>query len=273
MFQRIVASWRNSLSRDMSTKLVYLSDTFKFSFTGAKVLQVITLTNDEAKREQLDAILLDSTIFHPQGGGQPSDTGIIYTDNITFNVQKVDKQQDGTVLHIGEFNGDERFQDGQLVDLKIDEESRVLNARCHSAGHLLDLALDDLGIALQSIKGYHFPKSGSYVEYSGNIPADQRDKVVAQLQEKLDELVTQDIPVQVITLESQQRDELTLHCRETDLPKNCEQLSNVRIVKFQGRMGCPCGGTHVQRSGQIGKITGLKLQKKGANIRIKYTVS
>eukprot|EP00475_Leptophrys_vorax_P040260 TRINITY_DN7437_c0_g1_i1.p1 TRINITY_DN7437_c0_g1~~TRINITY_DN7437_c0_g1_i1.p1 ORF type:complete len:282 (-),score=81.17 TRINITY_DN7437_c0_g1_i1:93-938(-) len=263
----------------MTTSLEYLRDTFKFAYSGARVLSIAEYNakgSDEGKRDAPTelAVILDATIFHPQGGGQPSDVGEITSTGESaarFQVNKVEKRDDGCVLHVGSFVSEEcKFAEGDIVDLQVDSESRVLNARCHSAGHLLDLALEDIGVQLESVKGYHFPKSGSYVEYSGNIPADQRDKVVSQLQEKLDELIAKDIPVEVIT--AQDKSEVLSHCRESDLPKNYESLSSVRVVKFEGRFGCPCGGTHVQRSSQIGKISGLKIQKKGANIRIKYAV-
>ena len=48
----------------------------------------------------------------------------------------------------------------------IDENKRRLYARLHSAGHLLDVAVSNIGLSWQPGKGYHFPDS-PYVEYIG----------------------------------------------------------------------------------------------------------
>ena len=53
-----------------TTKPEYLSDTYKFESTG-KIIDIITLDKSTYQ------IILDNTIFHPQGGGQPSDKGFI----------------------------------------------------------------------------------------------------------------------------------------------------------------------------------------------------
>lgn len=50
--------------------------------------------------------------------------------------------------------------------MKVDEEKRRLYARVHSAGHLLDIAVNQLGYQWVPGKGYHFP-TGAYVEYQG----------------------------------------------------------------------------------------------------------
>ena len=73
------------------------------------------------------------------------------------------------IIHIGEYEKGEPFKEGEEVSLTIDAEKRRLYARLHSGGHLLDVAMNKLGINhLKPGKGYHFPVS-SYVEYDGNI--------------------------------------------------------------------------------------------------------
>ena len=70
---------------------------------------------------------------------------------------------------------DAKFLPGEEVTLSINEASRRLHARIHSAGHLLDIAMTKLGQThLKPGKGYHFPK-GAYVEYIGNIDNSIKD--------------------------------------------------------------------------------------------------
>lgn len=137
------------------TKLIYLQNPNLFS-TKAKVLEIL-------KTEDTWQVLLDQTIFYVQGGGQPSDTGVIKNLTGKFEVAKVFRGQDDKILHSGNFtNGN--FQIGQKVELIVDEAKRYLHSRIHSAGHLLDLAIKNSGLNWIPMKGFHFV-AGSYVEY------------------------------------------------------------------------------------------------------------
>jgi len=87
------------------TKLVYLSDTYQFEhFT--KVVDV----KDDVRMRLISihfqkVVLLEETIFHPQGGGQPSDIGIIKSKSSEFLVKHASMTKDGLVEHSGEFKG------------------------------------------------------------------------------------------------------------------------------------------------------------------------
>ena len=92
-------------------------------------------------------------MFHPQGGGQPSDVGEIRFSSTTFVVSKVNspvrsERSRGVIWHIGNFTtstGDSKQQDVSFDVLKkespsqhVDRASRMLYAKLHSAGHLAD---------------------------------------------------------------------------------------------------------------------------------------
>lgn len=92
------------------------------------------------------------------------------------------------------------LQAGDEVLLSIDADLRTLNARNHSAGHLLDNALTIAGITtLSPTKGYHFPE-GCYVEYTGILP-DTEEACIARVQISVDALVEKRIPC-VVTMET-----------------------------------------------------------------------
>ena len=82
-------------------------------------------------------------MFYPQGGGQPYDTGTISSGDIKFVVEEV-RYAEGEVLHIGRFEH-VRFMEGEQVRCTVDAERRLLNTRLHSAGHVLDMAVNELG--------------------------------------------------------------------------------------------------------------------------------
>ncbi|XP_037410977.1 alanine--tRNA ligase-like isoform X2 [Triticum dicoccoides] len=168
------------------TRLAYFDDMWALRAPAT----VLSLHQEEGGRR---AVVLDATIFHPQGGGQPADTGFIVSAagaGARFLVEDV-RVKDGVVLHYGRFEdaaGPELSQ-GQSVRLEIDAERRKLNSRLHSAGHLLDSCMTNLGLHLEPGKGYHFP-DGPSVEYKGVVPADQLQDKKIQLEKEANELIS-----------------------------------------------------------------------------------
>ena len=142
----------------METKLLYLED-----FTRLECDAKIVERSQENGKEIL---ILDATVFYPQGGGQPYDTGVIESASGRFLVEEV-RFMDGAVRHIGHFEWGELVI-GDTVQCHVDAERRLLHSRIHSAGHLVDLAVAELGLPWTPGKGYHFPQ-GPYVEYAGNL--------------------------------------------------------------------------------------------------------
>ena len=122
---------------EFSTIKDYFNDTYKFEST-AKLLDIIE-NNGEF------SLVTDLTIFHPQGGGQPKDEGFITSADNTVKFKVTDlKGKDDAILHIGKYESG-TFKVGDQVKLLVDGEFRKQNARIHSAGHLLDIAMQRAG--------------------------------------------------------------------------------------------------------------------------------
>lgn len=93
-----------------STKLLYLEDMHRLE-APATVIEVL---NENEKQ----IVILNETIFYPQGGGQPYDQGIIESPNGKFTVAEV-RLADGIVRHIGSFASGE-FAPGLAVVCRAD---------------------------------------------------------------------------------------------------------------------------------------------------------
>jgi len=234
------------------THLLYLKDTYLFKST-ATILEIKTLEDGRT------AIILDQTIFYPQGGGQPCDTGIISTNQARFLVKDVRLDASGLVNHIGKFE-QALLDPGQQVELEIDQARRILHAKLHSAGHLLDCSITQLGLKVKPSKGYHFADS-PYVEYEGNIA--NSPEMLQAIQEKIDALIAANIPIIIQELSSEQAQQQSIKAPEG---------KSARIVTFDGFEPCGCGGTHIRNAQEIGYINIRRIKSKGGFSRVSYEI-
>ncbi|KAI8830830.1 alanyl-tRNA editing protein AlaX-M-like protein [Chytriomyces cf. hyalinus JEL632] len=240
-----------------ATTRVYFSDSYLFSLSGAVVLAAETDAADPDRRR----IVLDRTIFHPQGGGQPSDKGTIEFNGIVFNVDSMHSDREtGVIEHIGSYasttvdsshHDAKRFEVGNVVNLSIDEPLRRMHCRLHSAGHFLDSMMKLVRPDLVAASGNHAPGM-SWVNYTGDLDAGERSAVREALQGVVDErLRGENVGVTV------ELDEGTMR----------------RSVRFGTYDGCECGGTHVGSLGEIGRVFVTKVSKNGKNgVRVSYSV-
>ncbi|KAL3260570.1 hypothetical protein ABHI18_004448, partial [Aspergillus niger] len=195
-----------------STKLIYQQDG-QLLLHGAKVLSIIpvsklpeadqALAKDSAEIEH--AVVTDSTIFHVQGGGQPSDTGTMTTDvapkaDLIFEVKSVRQPAQGNqILHLGRFVpvGTTQFDSGEEVQQRVDAEKRNLHSRLHTAGHVMSLAIHALcreGVLppVKESKASHYPGSAS-VSFEGTLEGKHKELIQA----KTDEFVRSASPVRI----------------------------------------------------------------------------
>ncbi|CAH2053539.1 unnamed protein product [Thlaspi arvense] len=221
------------------------------------------------------ALILDSTVFHPQGGGQPSDTGFIAFSgsDYKFSVQDV-RSKDGIVLHYGAFEGSNpesgmNIEKGQEVYLLVDEPRRTLNSRLHSAGHLLDLCMQKVGLGhLEPGKGYHFP-DGPFVEYKGTVPQDVLQVKQKELEAEANELISKGGKVYAAILPY---DEASMLCGGS-LPDYIPKGSTPRILRLGENPGCPCGGTHVSDISDIISMKVTQMRTKKGMTKVFYTIA
>lgn len=234
------------------TELIYLTNTYLYTYTST----IISCEEDDFGIY----ITMDKTIFYPQGGGQPADQGTITDGNFEFNVSDVRLTPDGMVKHYGNLvKGN--VQTGTNVECHVNAKRRILNAKLHSAGHLLDCAVAKLGLPLSPTKGFHFPE-GTYVEYTGKLEDGNQYK--EELERIINELVEDDLPIQVLHLSPNEASEKGIVAPEG---------KSARYVEFANHEGCGCGGTHISSSKELGRIVIRKLKSKKGNTKISYALA
>lgn len=198
-------------------------------------------------------IILDQTVFYPQGGGQPYDTGVIKNINNSyeFHVEEV-RFHEGEVLHIGVIQKVE-LHIGMYIECLVDEIRRKINSRLHSAGHVIDMALQELGMNWIPRKGHHFP-NGAYVEYSAQIEDVRDEDLKLKIKKKCNEIITRDIETKIVFDE---------HAIQNEEP--------IRAIYF-GVYGIPCGGTHVAHLKEIVSIGIRKIKRSKDSIKVSYMI-
>ena len=239
----------------LPTELLYMTDK-STKFDNSEVVDI--LTNPDGRK----VLVLDQTIFYPQGGGQPYDIGTIETVNGVFEVQEV-RFIEGLVHHIGNFTKG-AIEVGEKVTSQVDESRRILNCKLHSSGHLIDIALRNVGYKdITPSKGYHFP-DGPYVEYLGDITD---ESIVEKLQKELDRLIS--VGYEVLTkMSSLEEAKQVCYFLHRYFPEG----KPIRIVSIWNNEYIPCGGIHVSNISELKGLTIKEIKSKKGNTRVSYLV-
>ena len=182
------------------------------------------------------AISLEHTIFHPQGGGQPSDKGWI--SNV--EVEKVSILDDA-IIHFCK----EPIALGQTA-IRIHPEIRKLHSQLHSAGHLISHILEEK--QWTPIKAHHWPNESRIVFKS------KVENVIIPLLTALQHECNDYIKSNLI--------------RHTAVSEN-----GFRKIAFGHFPAYPCGGTHVTHLGEIEILIIKSIQLKKGELMIRYDVS
>ncbi len=193
-------------------------------------------------------IILNSTPFYGEGGGQVGDKGTIYTDDKLLSVTDT-KKTDGIYLHLCTVvNG--VFSVGDNVTAEIEAMRRAAIKRNHSAAHLLQAAL-------RSVLGEHVEQAGSFVSNKVcRFDFSHFQALTAEEIEKVEGLVNAHILLAspIITKET----DIETAKKEGAMALFGEKYGKtVRMVKMGNFSTELCGGTHCANTGEIGlfKIT------------------
>ncbi len=188
-------------------------------------------------------LILNRTPFYGEAGGQVGDTGEITGDGFRIRIHDTQRQGD-QILHIGTLvEGDEILN--PQVNVCVTEEVRLATARNHTVTHLLHKAL-------REVLGDHVNQGGSLVTpdrlrfdftHFEAMTSEQIDDV----ERRVNRNIRKDYPVEkfVTTLDDAKARGATALFGE-------KYAENVRVVKIDTYSMELCGGTHIDRTGQIG---------------------
>ncbi|WP_053294769.1 serine-tRNA(Ala) deacylase AlaX [Escherichia coli] len=206
----------------MTERLYYISNDLELN---TEVLSCMPETDGRFR------IILASTLFHPQGGGQPSDRGMIGSARMLQAIQNGPE-----VIHFT----DVAVEAGP-VRIQIDGMLRHHHSRYHSAGHLIAYTGEKYG--WYGYKGNHHPGEGriAFRATRQNLPV-----TIDDFAEGVTDLVARDLVLRTFN------------------------ENEKRMVTWGDLPAYACGGTHVQSTGQVGQIIITRIKERKGELSVQY---
>lgn len=223
------------------TDKLYLTDAYLREFSAAVVQARETAEGWE--------IVLDRTAFYPEGGGQPCDTGEI--DGIpVMSVREAGEQ----VIHILPIP-----PAGRTITGRINWAKRFYHMQQHSGQHILSAIFDNLYQA--ATIGFHLGAESTQIDLT---LAELTHKQALEVEAAVNAAVYANIPVTAAIVERKDLQRFPLR----KLP--AKDFPQLRLISAGSLDCCPCGGTHVNSTGEIGIIKILGWEKKNNAVRVDF---
>lgn len=198
---------------------------------------------DRIEEGQSGVVVLDTTPFYAESGGQVGDVGVLAGQRMRFEVEDTQKIQADVAGHHGKVvNGTVSL--GDKVDARVNMELRAQTMRNHSVTHLMHKAL-------RQVLGAHVAQRGSLVDpdktrfdFSHNAPV--TDDEIRQVEEIVNREIVANTPTQA---QQMSFDEAIAHGATALFGEKYGDVVRVLDIGFSCEL---CGGTHVSRTGDIG---------------------
>ena len=229
--------------------------------SDAKVLAIFVDGNpaDSVREGQKAEIVLDTTPFYGESGGQTGDTGYLEGTGFNFKIEDTKRPIDKFIVHKGSVLKGE-IKAGVKAQLIVDEERRKAIAANHSGTHILQAAL-------KAVLGDHIKQSGSLVNalrlrFDFTHFAKISDEELKRVETIANDMIRKNVPVktEICALEDALKTGATAVFDE-------KYGATVRIVKM-GEMSMElCGGTHVKQTGDIGLLKVVHESAIAAGVR------
>ena len=214
---------------------------------------------DSASDGQEVTIILQSTPFHAEGGGQVGDTGFLIGPVGKIEVHNTKRLPEGTVYHIGTVVEGTVYV-GDIVTTDVDRVRTMDIARNHTATHLLHAAL-------KSVLGQHVNQAGSlvtpdYLRFDFTHFSTVSQEELAKVEDLVNQEILKATPVTIEEMSMDAAKEKGAMALFGD-----KYGDVVRVVSVPGFSIELCGGSHVENTGFIGSFRIVGEQGTGSGVR------
>lgn len=246
------ANWKGADAAQSNTWTNKIFEGMNVEFTGYTGLEgkgtIVALLNQQGElvSELTDAgsVILHSTSFYGESGGQTGDVGTLQLNSQEVPVVDTQKVM-GKIIEHKIAKPQYTLRTGDVLTTKVDEDHRLLTRRNHTATHLLHAAL-------RSVLGTHVQQKGSLVtpqrlrfDFSHHKPVSQEELLAIEALVQKEVERNQELHVEVCSMdEAKEKGAMALFGE-----KYGSEVRMVQVPNFSTEL---CGGTHVEKTGEIG---------------------
>lgn len=223
----------------MMTKRIFDIDSYCKEFTA------VVRSCAPAKQGRWE-VVLDRTAFYPEGGGQPGDRGTLGEVTVLDT-----RERGGEVIHLT----DGPLAVGARVNGALDWVHRFDLMQNHSGEHIVS-GLCHRRWGCENV-GFHMGRDSITVDFDRVFPAD----ALSELEREANRVIWADVETEITVYDHEAAKKVAYRSKK-ELP------GDVRVVSFPGADACACCGTHVRRSGEIGLIKLLSVQRSRGGMRL-----
>ena len=223
------------------TRKLYYEDSYIKEFDAVVI-------SCEAIDEGKYAIVTDSTAFFPEGGGQPSDIGVLGEANVTY------AYEDGeTVVHIV----DKAIDIGARVRGIIDFERRFRLMQNHSGEHILS-GIVNRKYGYDNV-GFHMGVTDLTIDYNCFLSKEE----LREVEREANIAVCRNLKISATVPSPEELAKISYRSKK-------ELLGDVRIVEIEDYDRCACCAPHLKQTGEIGIIKVLDSIKYKGGVRVHF---
>jgi len=263
-----------SEEKERSRRTSAFGENLEVIFSPAKVSETVFLGYEtltfkshliglfRKKKDNLLQAVTEATAFYPEKGGQLGDQGFLIGAGFRFRVIDTQIDEKGVIYHLGDLKEGklEVLSPGVELTGEVDKERRLATSANHTATHLLHFAL-------RHLFGPETRQAGSYVgadrlRFDFICSKDLTKEELKQLEQVIQEKIFADTPVK--TKELALEEAISQGAVALFLPRYGEKVRTVYTGDYHIEV---CGGTHVERTGQIGIFKIIGYTSIGKNLR------
>jgi alanyl-tRNA synthetase len=231
-------------------RVAELPETEKLFYDDPDGTEFEAVVLDVIEREEGYDVVLDQTMFYPEGGGQPADHGTLSSDDTTVDVTDTQSEA-GVVLH----RVDEYIGKGEFVTGRIDTTRRRRLMAHHTATHVV-------GYAARQVLGSHIRQAGAQKGVdSSRIDFQHYERLSREDVKAIEQVANRVVRENTsVTQEWPDRHEAEAQYGFDLYQGGIPPGTNIRLIHVGDDVQA-CAGTHVTRTGDIGAIKLLSTER------------